>query len=148
MINWLLLAAASCAKQGAGGGGPVYAVNITNRTIDSEDVASPCTAGYRLQSSGQAQETNLTETYVNILGEWETGGAAGNLYEVFCTENSGSVTGSLTGQWLSLGTTRTWEVTQSVTGVNTANITVQIRRADTQAVLDTATHDITATVST
>lgn len=144
MIQWLVLMACAAARPSAAA---TYGVSISNRTIDSEDVSSPCTAGYRLLSSGQAQETNATETYINIAGEWETGGSAGSLYEAYCTVNSGSLSSGTTDTWVSLGSNQTWEVTRSTTGVNTANITVQIRRADTQVVLDTATHDITATVS-
>jgi hypothetical protein len=125
-------------------------VVLTNQTVASEDVASPCTAGYKLLAAGDAQKTNLAEVYVNITGQWETGGTAGSAYEYFCTVNSGTLDGgsSPTGAWTSLGFDRTFEVTRSTTGAANANITIQIRRADTMVELDSATIDITATVTT
>ena len=77
--------------------------------------------------------------------------AAGSAYDIRMTVNSGSTpTGSTTGIWLSLGTTRTWTISQSGIGTTASNVTVEIRNASTLAVLSSGggAFDMTADVST
>jgi hypothetical protein len=84
-------------------------------------------------------------------GNWITPtSAAGSAYEIRMTVNSGSTpSGSATGTWLSLGTTRTWTISQSGAGTTTSNVTVEIRRASTGTVLSNGggAFDMTANVS-
>jgi hypothetical protein len=85
-------------------------------------------------------------------GNWITPtSAAGSAYDVRMTRNSGSTpSGSATGVWLSLGTTRTWTITQPGAGTTASNVTVEIRNASTLAVLSDGggAFDMTADVST
>lgn len=84
-------------------------------------------------------------------GDWITPvSAAGDAYEIRMTVNSGTTpTGATTDTWLGLGTTRTWTLEQSGVGATTANVTVEIRNAATEAVLSDGggAFDITATVT-
>ena len=85
-------------------------------------------------------------------GNWITPtSAAGSAYDIRMTRNSGATpTGSTTGIWLSLGTTRTWTISQSGIGTTASNVTVEIRNASTLAVLSDGggVFDMTADVST
>lgn len=85
-------------------------------------------------------------------GNWITPtSAAGSAYDIRMTVNSGSTpTGSAPGIWLSLGTTRTWTISQSGIGTNASNVTVEIRNASTLATLSNGggAFDMTADVST
>lgn len=130
--------------------------NVSNQTIESEVVDPPdttVTSGYKLlyaASFGKAQRKNAAgDAYTDISGDWELSGRDGSEYDVKATLNSGTPDGSSdsTGVWLSLDTTRTWEITRTNVGANNINLTVEIRDAATLAVLDSGTIDITATVS-
>jgi hypothetical protein len=83
-------------------------------------------------------------------GNWITPtSAAGSAYEIRMTVNSGSTpSGSATASWLALGTTRTWDLSQSGVGATMGNVTVEIRNASTLAVLSSGggAFDMTATV--
>lgn len=85
-------------------------------------------------------------------GNWITPtSAAGSAYDIRLTVNSGSTpSGSAPNIWLSLGTTRSWNITQSGIGTTASNVTVEIRNASTLAVLSDGggAFDITADVST
>ena len=84
-------------------------------------------------------------------GNWITPtSAAGSAYEIRLTVNSGTTpSGSAPNIWLSLGTARSWNITQSGDGTTACNVTIEIRRASTGAVLSDGggPFDITATVS-
>lgn len=140
----IALASAGCMASGA-----ATSASISNRTPTAESVdPANATAGYRLGSDGQAQETNVSGTYVDISGEWETGGLPGSLYECRVTVTSGTLSSGTSGSWLSLGSTQTWTRTRSGIGSNAVTFTVEIRDANTLTVLDTATVTLTATVTT
>ena len=98
-------------------------------------------------SAGAYTGTGNVESF---SGNWITPiAAAGSNYDIRLTVNSGSTpTGSSTGAWLSLGTTRTWTISQSGLGVTTSNVTVEIRNASTLAVMSDGggAFDMTATV--
>lgn len=139
-----------------GGVTRVPSANVSNQTIESEVVDPPdttVTTGYKLlaaASFAKAQKKNAAGTaYVNITGDWETGGFDSGDYDCQATLNSGTLDGGsdATGSWLSLSTTRTWEVTRTNVGANSANLTIEIRDATTLAVLDSGTINLTATVS-
>lgn len=108
-------------------------------------------------SSAEVTFTNAgaytgTGNITGFSGNWITPtSAAGNAYEIRLTVNSGSTpTGSATASWLALGTTRTWTITRVGAGTTASNVTVEIRRASTLAVLSNGggAFDITATVTT
>lgn len=83
------------------------------------------------------------------IGPWVTPTtAAGADFEIRASVVTGSVTGSATGSWLALSSTRYWTSARASPGVSAAQITVEIRAAASGAVLDSATFDLTAEVST
>jgi len=109
----------------------------------SRIVVSPstATATYQLTNAG-VESATLAGT-----NTWLPAGSAAN-YDCRLTMTTGSVTGSATGTWLNLGTTRSWSLTQSVIGSASASGTIEIRDASTLTVLGTATVSFYAEVTT
>ena len=121
---------------------PNLAVSIANRAASSIALfPGGASASYALLNTGVAQLDGA-----NISGEWLVSGAA-SAFEARVTVNSGTLTTGPVGIWVNLGTSRTWTLEQSGIGVNTANVTVEIRVAATGVVLDSATVTFYAEVS-
>lgn len=121
-------------------------VAISNQSADDSSqagIGGTGTASYKLGSNGVASASAGTPTLVAISGEWLVSGTASN-FEAYATwsGSGGTVTGT-TGSWLGLGSDRTWSL-EETNGTATRTLAVQIRRASTGVVLDTAT--ITFTV--
>lgn len=95
------------------------------------------TAGYRLDSDGSAYLTDWSGTYNAIGGEWKLSGAVAD-YEARATKVSGTTPSGTLSTWLALSSDRTWSLS-SAAGWYTCVLTVEIRRASTSEVLDTAT---------
>lgn len=120
--------------------------------ISLASVPNPCAdvtfggtsnSSIRLENDGDIVTIGTTAGTVDV-GDWVTPkSAAGATYEARLTVNSGSITGSATGSWLALSTTRTWTTQRIATGVATANVTLEIRHAS-GTVLASATFNITA----
>jgi hypothetical protein len=112
---------------------------------------SPGTSNAEVTFTNAGAYTGVGNTE-GFSGNWITPlAAAGSNYEIRMTVNSGSTpTGSATGLWLSLGTTRTWTISQAGIGTNASNVTIEIRRASTGEVLSNGggAFDMTADVST
>lgn len=91
------------------------------------------TATLRLSNDGNIYAGD-NGTYT-LSRSWLFSGAA-SAYDVYCTVNFGTVTGT-TGSWLNLGTTRDWAVSDGTNdgGETQAQITLQIRNASTLVVL-------------
>ena len=101
------------------------------------------TASFTLNSGGiYTSSGNITAP----SGTWKTGTGVGSDYETRLTVTSGSFSGSGTGSWLSLGTTRTWYKTQSGVGTADAGGTVEIRNASTGTVYTSSVLSLFATV--
>ena len=116
-----------------GAGGSVAISDQNTMVFD----ASSATAGYRLDSDSSAYRTNSSGTYVAIGGEWRLQGVVAD-YEARATLVSGSSPTGTLGSWLALSSDRTWSIT-STSGYDTCTLTIEIRSAASQAVLDTAT---------
>lgn len=120
-----------------------------NAVADFQLSPGTSNAEVTFSNTGTYAGTGNTESF---SGNWITPtSAAGSAYEIRMTVNSGSTpSGSATGVWLSLGTTRTWTISQSGVGTNASNVTVEIRRASSGAVLSNGggAFDMTADVST
>lgn len=120
-------------------------ISISNQDIFNT-VYNAAAAGYQLNSDGKAYATYNTGG-PDLLESWVTPNSASAGYEVYVTVGTGSSTvyGSSVNTWLSLGTTREWNVL-TVTAPETvsATLTVQIRQINTTTVLDTATITLTA----
>lgn len=116
-------------------------IGIGDENIADSRGSGAAVAGYRLNTSGVI-ESRLGAAYATI-GQWLALGSAGD-YECFVTVNSGTLTLGTSGSWLALSSSCEWYVSQATVGVKTANITVQIRRASSGTVLDSATIDLEA----
>lgn len=120
-------------------------VNISNYTLDWIQ-SYAASSGYRLSSDGKVYWTYNTGTGgLDLLESWVVPNAAASDYEAYVSVTTGSVGGSATGSWLSLGSNREWNVlTSSYPETVSAVISVQIRKIGTTTVLDTATITLSA----
>lgn len=118
-------------------------IAITDRTVTATRLAAMATAGYRLNTSGVAEE--LVNAAYTTLETWLVMGSSAS-YEARATLNSGSLASGTTGTWLALSSSREWKVTDSVFDLNPveAEILVEIRNATTLAVIDSATVALSA----
>lgn len=134
-------------------------VNITNQTVTAADVqlfgtSASATAGYRLESDGDVYAKAIPDGDYLIEGWVSPAGAAGSEYEARATivSNTDVMNGTF-NTWLSLGSNREWSIQADVSGsgldlTNTAQITIDIRDANSTIILDSATIDLSATAST
>jgi hypothetical protein len=106
-------------------------------------------AGYRLNSAGTVHKAEgSTLSFGASLSTWLLGGAASD-YEVRATVNSGSLSTGTAATWQALSTTREWSRSRSVNtaGVDTVNLTIEIRLASSGTVIATCTVVLTAEVA-
>ena len=123
-------------------------VTISNQTISDLD-ASAAYAYYFLTAGGQVeQSTQAGGINPTNLEQWCTPTSAVALFEARVTVTVGVLSGgSGTGTWLALSTTRNWYVEEFTSGnTNNCTFTVDIRRASTGTIVDTATIDLSAGV--
>lgn len=123
-------------------------VSINNQNISDTDFGSAqayyfVTAGGQIQQSTQSGGINPTN-----LEQWVTPTSASSLFEARITITSGALTGgSGTGTWLALSTTRNWYIENSSSGtIEQCVFTIEIRRASTGVVQDSATITLYAEV--
>lgn len=102
------------------------------------------TCSFRVDSDGSVY-TNETGSFA-VDYTWLTGGGVAADYDVRWTSTSGSLSTGSEATWESLAADRTYSVVDSVADLNsvTCTGTVEIRDADTLAVLATATVTIEA----
>lgn len=98
------------------------------------------TATYSLNASGALTATGGTS------GFWITPQSGMDLFEARATLNTGALSSGSVNTWLPLSTTRSWQTSQSGEGVQTANLSIQIRRASDVTVVASATVTVTAEV--
>lgn len=131
---------------GSGSGGGGGSVAITDMAINSMGAGSQ-TVSYRLNTSGVV-ERGRNGVY-NTLETWKLSGSSSD-YEARVTETGGSglTGGSATSTWLGLGTSREWELTETIAGwSSTTYFTVEIRiAAPPNTVLDSAAIEANAIV--
>ncbi len=114
---------------------PAATVN-TSLTFNSSSVANP----YRVLYSLSGGETPNRYWIYPLLGNSSN-------YEIRFTLTSGAVSsGSSTGVWLNMGTTRSWTVTRTGYGTSTAEGLIEIRNATTQAVVFSRNASISSVV--
>lgn len=139
----MMLAPYRFASGGGGGGGGL--VLITDRNLLVSGFGSQ-TVSYLVSNTGIVQRGH--NGVYNTLETWKLSGAASD-YEIKVTEDpsgDGLTGGSAVGSWLGLGTTREWELTETVSGgALVATLTVEIRlAAPPNTVLSSATVTLTA----
>lgn len=114
-----------------------------------DSVSSPdnAEARYRLNSSGVEQTYTSTNLAYTTVGTWLVSGT-NSQFEVRATAVSGTVTSGTMNTWQALSTSREWNVTKTFSsGVKLAVITIEIRRASTGVIVDTATVDLGAEIA-
>ena len=103
-------------------------------------------ARYRLNSSGAEQTYTSTDFAYTTVGTWLVSGT-NSQFEVRATAVSGTVTSGTMNTWEALSTSREWTAAKTFSvGVKQAVITIEIRRASTGVVVDTATVDLGAEI--
>lgn len=121
-----------------GGGGARITLNA-NYDVSSTVGAGTATCQFELTNGGDIRLTNPNNS-VNDVGDWISPKAGFANYEAMLTVDSGSSpTGAALATWLSLATTRNWQLAQAVVGINSSSTTLQIRNATTLVVLGTST---------
>lgn len=113
-------------------------VLITDQTITDILVANPASAAYQLLNTGVCQR--VTNSGTTFIQNWISPQSGMSGYEVRATVASGSggTLNGTTGSWLSLGTSRTWELTESANTLATRVLTIEIRNATTLVVQTSA----------
>jgi hypothetical protein len=128
--------------QGAGGSGSTV-VALVN-TLVSDTNSGSAEASYSLTTTGEVVGTTTLNGAIDI-GDWiSPNSAAPGSYEARADVVFGSVSGSATGSWLALTTTRTWTLARVTPGGSAARLTVSIRLSGTT--LTSATVNLTAQV--
>lgn len=116
------------------GAGATITLNATYSATSFTITPTDATAQFQLQSSGDIAKTSGTNAVADV-GTWIIPTSQASNYECFATLNSGTLTSGTTGSWLALTSNRTW-TRHSGGGLQTAEITVQIRKIGTGLVLD------------
>jgi hypothetical protein len=137
-----LIGAYLATLSGAGGSGSTIVALADAFVVDFNSGSAE--AAYQLTSTGDVIGFTTLNGDTDI-GDWisPTSAAPGS-YEALATVVFGSVSGSATGSWLALTTTRAWTLTLTGAGSTAAQLTVSIRLGGT--VITTATIDLEAYV--
>lgn len=126
-------------------------VTVSNRTIQGVTTEpATCTAQYRLENAGDITEQASPSGHTDV-GDWiDPKAEAGSGYDARMSKQSGSATLAVGSEatWESLGTTRTYGISNT-TGGTTADYVglIEIRDATTLEVLDSATITLEAQVN-
>jgi hypothetical protein len=124
--------------------GDTATVSLSNLTVTSSGVGTQ-TAQYLLEFDGDIISSTADFGSVDE-GDWITPKAAApGDYQVLATVVSGSVSTGTTGTWQALSSNRAWTRAQSIEGISSVVLTIQIRKG-TGSVLTTATIELTAEV--
>lgn len=124
-------------------GAPVYLEQLSASAL----VFSPetATAAVRLTSDGDADSQLNLGSWVNQFA-WLLVGAGAD-FECRVSMTSGtSFSGSALDTWLGLGSTRSWSLDRSSTGITEGFATLELRRAGTSFILASDTITLSATV--
>lgn len=111
-------------------GGPRITLSNANPQALVSD-PSDATAVYQLTNAGVINR--IINGATTSLGNWMTpqiSALAGN-YDVRATLQSGSLTSGTTGSSQNLGTTRSWNRSQTTVGASSATLLIEIFRAGT-----------------
>ena len=142
MSGIMLACAAVVGSSAASSGG---ALTLVDETVSDYIDVGTAVAGLQLTNAG------ATNGIVGIGGysmtPWLVPGTAASDYEVLATLTGGTPTSGTTGSWLSLGTTRAWEVGNAAPWtVQYVSINLAIRRLGGDTILATCSLVFVATV--
>ena len=139
---------ACVAATGGSGSSPSIALDATTYVEDLQPAPGAAQAQFSLTSAGLT--TQLISTGSFNGDPWCVPGASSANFEVYATLLAGSLTSGTTGSWLSLGTTRTWDVSLTYLGSDIdaviAALSLEIRAIGTTEILATGGVNLTATV--
>ncbi len=125
------------------GGVRISLANVPD-TISDVVSAADASASLILENDGDIKSDTNTDGEID-QGDWRVPVGNGAAYDAYVTVNSGALSSGTSGSAVNLGTTRTWNVTQSGgVGVQAANITVEIRPAGGSTALATKTLTLNA----
>ena len=132
------------------GGAISGAASLTGGNFSSDEV-EPVRAetGYYLTAAGSEEGLDDTNGKVQYsVGTWLLSGAAAD-YDVRVTlvGDALDVSSDSTGTWLTLGSNRAWELTQTFEGSSFSTLTVEIRINATSVVVATTTVILDANVT-
>jgi hypothetical protein len=134
-----LLFATAMAVSGGG-----VSITHTDQTV-SDSFPSVSSVTYGLNADGTANGTTVTSgTY--FLENYCSPTANASALEVQVTFTGTTPTGSATGSFLPLSSTRSWGITRGSVGTSTSTLTVQIREIANPANTVTRTISLSATV--
>lgn len=122
------------------GAGAQTTVSIPIGGVSALRIGAISTAEMQYNLDGKAYEID-NGGVPSLVASWVVPNGLAGLYEIRVTKTAGAaaVTGSALATWLPLTGTRTWQVTASSMGVQTATVTVEIRLASTLAVVASRT---------
>jgi len=106
-------------------------------------------AGFGLSTASfSLTNTGIIASNGNPDGFWIVPQSGMGEYQARATLLSGALTSGTLNSWLSLGTTRIWEITTSNPDLSEAELLIEIRRTSDNAVLASATVFLTASAET
>lgn len=118
-------------------------VNFVNESVYANNNAGAATAGYQVNADGFDYQ-GINGTYTSLT-QWVTPSSQGGNYEIYATVSSGSITTGTTGSWVATSGSPIWTVVKAgPAGINSATLSMQVRRAGDTTVLDTWTVTLTA----
>jgi hypothetical protein len=141
---------ACVAATGGSGSSPSIALDANTYIEDVQPAPGSAQAQFSLTNAGLT--TQLISTGSFNGNPWCVPGAASSNYEVYATLLGGALTSGTTGSWLSLGTTRTWDVSLTYAGsdidIEIAVLNLEIRAIGTTEILASGGVNLTAFVGT
>lgn len=117
------------------------AIALSNQTVQDLGANNPASSGYRLSNGGDV--VTLINGGASTVGAWispATGFADYEVEAVVASGSGGTLTGTTgSGTWQNLGTTRTWTLSSSTSGLFCDRVlTISIRDVATATVRATA----------
>jgi len=139
---------ACVAATGGSGSSPSLTLPVGVYVYDMQPAPGFAQAQLSLTNAGLV--TALTSTGSYNEDPWLVPGTDAASYEVYATLVSGALTSGTTGSWLGLGTTRTWDVSNTYLGSDGVELyavfNLQIRAVGGSTILATGDVYLTATV--
>lgn len=123
-------------------GTSIAVVDFNNVIVFSITIGGAATAAYRVDTNGSDYQGD--NGVYTVISQWVTPAAQGGNYEVYATLVSGTLTFGTTGSWVATSSSPIWYKTRIPSGVDSANLSMQVRRVGTTTVLDTWTVSLTA----
>ena len=130
-MSGIMLACVAAVGGSSGTGGDVA---LFDQYISDSVSVGTASAGIQLTNAGATNALTSIGSYG--LEAWLTPGIGMSSYEVLATLLSGTLTSGTTGSWLSLGTTRAWQLDNAAAiTVEYTSINLAIRLIGTEVIL-------------